>query len=198
MSPVSEGDSPDTKLIFPPTLEFVLPLDTNASPPLLRVDCPTDTSILPPLPLFVPCPLDIPISPLEPELEVPERKDNDPLTPVVPAFGDKMNIDPLELAELNPVDMNIVPPLEVVEIPLLTIIDPPTSPVAVVAPVSMRTAPELPTFDAPVSRVTLPDDPHELDPDLKVIIPLTPLVPPLDDSIRTLPLDPNWLRPADI
>ena len=65
---------------------------------------------LPPRP-FVAAPDDTSILPLAPELVVPDKNDNDPLIPVVPASTDLIIINPELFLMPEPVVIDKEPPL---------------------------------------------------------------------------------------
>jgi hypothetical protein len=112
--------------------------------------------------------------PESPELVVPDFIINWPLVPTFPAFEEIIDILPLLLDILCPVDTRCmdanIAPLVVEPYPVLT-----------------ESAPTC--VPSPVLNVILPEDPVEVVPEVKLNAPDTPLVPAFALTIIMVPLD---------
>merc|ERR1711991_688776 len=154
----------------------VLPANIDMCPPSNVSPSPTLIVISPPLPLdAVPVPIDI--DPDDPHVVVPVLNINSPLTPFAPAFNVRIIILPLLLSVLNPLRIDMEPPVAPVAPPasvLPAIIDmcPPSN--VLPSPTLIVISPPLPLDAVPVPIDIDPDDPHVVVPVLNINSPLTP------------------------
>jgi len=93
-------------------------------PPVPLSPDPTVTYKAPPFPDFAD-PLPTKTIPELPDELVPELKINMPLTPTAPALADCTRRTPLELTELYPDFIEIIPPSELFDVPAERIRSPP-------------------------------------------------------------------------
>merc|ERR1712138_355565 len=88
----------------------VLPANTDICPPSNVLPSPTLIVISPPSPIHaVPVPIDI--DPDPPHVVIPVLNINSPLTPFAPAFNVRIIIVPLLLSVLNPLRIDMEPPV---------------------------------------------------------------------------------------
>jgi hypothetical protein len=190
-------------LMAPLVVALLSPLVTPTAPPVETVLSPAAMSTPPPTPLSpVPTPIwtvppfppvagpePINTDPVVPELDVPELNVRRPLTPFVPAFEVRIEIEPLDVARPRPLSMPTAPPVSTVLSPA----DRPKEPPVPLKPVptAMRSTPPEPplvTCAAPEPIEIEPVVP-ELDvPDLNDNSALTPLSPALEVRIVMAPV----------
>ena len=137
------------------------------SPPLPSVDSPVLSAKLPELAKFAD-PVDMVIFPLAPSL---------------PAFEDKMLIDPLPSSVLPPLRTVTFPPLFCLLAPARMLILPPIPDCPV--PTDIVIEPPTPALEAPLDSVIAPDAFAEDAPVLIPILPLLPLLPAFVDVMTT-------------
>jgi hypothetical protein len=128
----------------------------------------------------------IEIDPVVPELDVPELKDNIPLTPFVPASAEDIVMAPLDVAFPSPLEMLTEPAVMRVLSPAVTV-TPPPAPLSAL-PTLRRTSPPLPPSTCEVPIDIAPVVPEDDVPELKASIPLTPPVPAFEVPTVIAPL----------
>merc|ERR1711991_853084 len=140
----------------------VLPANKNICPPSNVLPSPTLIIISPPLPLHaVPVPIDI--DPDDPHVVVPVLNINSPLTPFAPAFNVRIIILPLLLSVLNPLRIDMEPPVA------------PVAPPASLLPANTDICPPSNVLPSPID--IDPDPPQDVVPVLNINSPLTPCAP---------------------
>ena len=186
-----------------PLLELVpSPVRIDTRPPLDADDSPADKTSRPPLPLF-PLPTVTYIEPPRPviavpeptykapefpDVEEPELRTTRPLVPAVPEFGERSTRGPLLVDDPTPLAIDKRPPEEPEEAPADSTSSPPdTLPTA--APTVTYMAPPRPEVAEPVPKYNDPLFPKLALPELRMIVPLTPVVPALGVAIETVPLE---------
>ena len=163
----------------------VLPANKNTCPPSNVLPSPTLIIMSPPSPLHaVPVPIDI--DPDPPHVVIPVLNINSPLTPFVPAFNVRIIIVPLLLSVLNPLRIDMEPPVAPVVpsaslLPANTDICPPSN--VLPSPTLIVISPPSPIHAVPVPIDIDPDPPHVVIPELNTNAPLTPFVPASGDRI---------------
>jgi len=127
-------------------------------------------------------------APLLPELELPELRTSQPLTPIEPAFDDCKTKAPLLLALPYPLKIDTRPPVAVVsdDKPADTTISPPAA--VFPDPTVTYTAPPLPPAVEPDPIYKAPELPDVALPVLSNNIPLDPAVPAFTVSSTNDPL----------
>ena len=169
----------------------VLPANKNTCPPSNVLPSPTLIIMSPPSPLHaLPVPIDI--DPDPPHVVVPVLNINSPLTPFAPAFNVRIIIEPLLLSVLNPLRIDMEPPVA------------PVSPLASVLPANTDICPSNvhhispPSTCIPVPIDIDPDPPHVVVPVLNINSPLTPFAPAFNVRIIIVPLLLSVLNPLRI
>lgn len=102
----------------PPDAAELSPAPRTTRPPAPEVPLPTARLILPPAPLSAAAePVRNTMAPLLPEDVVPVLKVSDPLIPDAPELAVRMLNVPLDVAEPDPLDKDIEPPVAAVLVP---------------------------------------------------------------------------------
>jgi hypothetical protein len=167
--------------------------------------------------------VDIEITPLLPELVVPDKNVTGPLTPLVPAFTEPRVNPPLELLDPAPDDKVTDPPVAATESPVATEAAPPTLPVelkllppfnnteppatesAIESPDRTANSPPTPAWPEPTCISIPPALPPtaapvamEINPVLpKLLVPVTKLRAPLTPDTPAL-TDPVTMAPDEV